>query len=134
MAGGPVAKIEVSGRWPLVQTPGRMVLDLEVYTQLCQPAAVSPSDVAHHFPRLVGHDAAENGDAAFNDARLLRGDGRQGRPQLLDVIEADTSDERNQGRADVGRIEPAAESHFEHGHVHLPAEKVTKGSRGEDSK
>ena len=123
MAGGAVAKIEVGQRWRLVQTLRRMILDVEVHAQLRQPAAVSPSDLAHHFPRLVGGHAANDGDAALDNARLFFGDGRQGLAQLLDVVEADAGNQRDGRRADVGRIEPAAEPHFQDGHIDPPVSK-----------
>ena len=66
------------------------------------------------FGRDVADDAR---DARLDDARLLAGDGRVGRSEVFLVVEADRRDHADFRRADIGGVEPTAESGLEHGHV-----------------
>ena len=53
------------------------------------------------------------GSRGLQDARLLRGDRRDGPPEPIGVLEFDRRDARDRRRDDIRRIEPAAETHLE---------------------
>ena len=87
-----------------------------------------------HLARLVGEHAADHRHARLDDAGLFAGDRRQRVAELLRVVEADAGDDRDQRLADVGRIEPAAQSHFQHGRVQPALGKPQQGQRRDDLK
>ena len=115
-----------------MEVPRRAVGEVEVDAPLDQPRPPPPADRADHLPRRGEGYAADHGNAPLDDARLLAGDRRQGVAQLPLVIEADARDEGDQRAADVGGVEPAAQSHFQDGDVRFLAGEVEEGGGGED--
>ena len=114
--------------WPATayskSTCRRLIAIAKVAARLNQPAAVLPGDAGDHRLRLRFRDAAHDRHARLDDPGLFAGDRGERVAELLRVVEADAGDDRHDGQADVGRIEPAAESDFQHGRVDLPLDEV----------
>jgi len=73
---------------------------------------------------------ADQRHAGLDDAGLLERDERQRMAQQLDMVVAQAGDARDRRVNDVGRIQPAAQPHFEHGPFDALLRKVLECQRG----
>lgn len=109
-----------------------MIVELKLAPQLGQRAALLRDRPGDDGPRLGLDDAADHGHTRLDNAGLLAGNRRQGAAQLPGMVVADARDHGHGRRADVGRIEPASQPHFEHRHVDRAGNEVQQGQSGED--
>ena len=65
-----------------------------------------------HPERFVSVRRGDDGDAGFDDARLLRRDAGQRFPQPLLMIVLDVGDDAGQRRDDIGGVQPSAQTGF----------------------
>src|SRR5687768_9895927 len=95
----------------------RQIGDRELPRGFVQDRARFAGGFAERGGRFVLDPADESGPAPAENPRLLPGDGRDGRPELLDVVETDRRDDREESGRDVRRVEAAAEPDLEDGEV-----------------
>ena len=85
-----------------------------------------------HGHTLVRLRADHDGDAAFDDASLFKGDLGHGVAEKLLMIQRDGGDDRQAGRHHIGGVQTSAETHLEQGPVGRGAGKGQKGGAGGD--
>ena len=105
---------------------------MEVAAQFEERRLAFGRDAGDDVARFGGQHAADGGDARLDDAGFFTGDQGQGVSELLGVVEADRGDNGDGWPADVGGIQAAAESHFEHHRVALCLGEAEERDRGHD--
>ena len=71
--------------------------------------------IAHLSIRLAHHHR----DVAFDDARFFGGNFSRRGAEKLRMVGGNVGNHTQNGRDDIGAIESAAQSHFNHGNIHL---------------
>ena len=99
------------------------------HDQCCPP---NPRHAPKHVECFRSLRCADHGDVLLDDARLLKRNLLEAVAQQVHVIHTQRRDHRHEGRHDIGRIEAAAESHFQHGHIDLFARKEHESQRRDD--
>ena len=74
--------------------------------------------------------SGDNRHAKLDDARLLRGDFRQGGAEVLRVLKIDIGDGAGYGRNDVRGVEAPAHAHLDQCQVHTLLREPAKGYGG----
>ena len=87
-----------------------------------------------HPERVISFRRGDDGDARFDDARLLRRNTGQCFPQPLLMIVLDVGDDTDQGRNDISGIQPSAQTGFPDHQVALLLGEVAQGHNGHDLK
>ena len=105
---------------------------VEVAIELEERRSPLGTGVGNHPAGVGVQGPRDHGDTGPDDAGFLPGDCRDGLAQLPGVVEPNGSDHADQWLAEVGRIEPATEPHFQHHKFRLLIEKVQPAQRGGD--
>ncbi len=94
--------------------------------------SVDPCRAAPDGRQPIAAGARDRAVATLDDGRLLAADGRQAGPEVLHVVEGHVGHRRHPAVPGIGRIEAAAETDLDHGHVDGRSGEGQEGGCGQD--
>src|SRR5437588_795808 len=103
---------------------------MKIDTELPQRRSALTADALDHRPRFRHDHTAERRPARFDYAGLLSGNAGQAIAQLSSVVETNAREQGRDGIANIGRVEPPAQTDFDHRRVDTPSHKMQEADGG----